>query len=117
MRLRRAVAVSEGLYTTLKSRSAEAQLAEASATPDVTVLDSAVAPLRPTRNTAPTVFLLAIFGGLGAAIGLAMLLDTFDPKIQYPEQVTGELGLSIAGAIPKFPRGGADSRFPNSSHN
>jgi succinoglycan biosynthesis transport protein ExoP len=112
MRLRRAVAVSEGLYTTLKSRSAEAQLAEASATPDVTILDSAVAPLRPTRNTAPTVFLLAILGGLGAAIGLAMLLDTFDPKIQYPEQVTGELGLSIAGAIPKFPRGGVDSRSP-----
>jgi polysaccharide biosynthesis transport protein len=112
MRLRRAVAVSEGLYTTLKSRSAEAQLAEASATPDVTILDSAVAPLRPTRNTAPTVLLLAIFGGLGAAIGLAMLLDTFDPKIQYPEQVTGELGLSIAGAIPKFPKGGVDSRSP-----
>jgi tyrosine-protein kinase Etk/Wzc len=112
MRLRRAVAVSEGLYTTLKSRSGEAQLAEASATPDVTVLDSAVAPLRPTRNTAPTVFLLAIFGGLGAAIGLAMLLDTFDPKIQYPGQVTGELGLSIVGAIPKFPRGGVDSRSP-----
>lgn len=112
MRLRRAVAVSEGLYTTLKSRSAEAQLAEASATPDVTILDSAVAPLRPTRNTAPTVLLLAIFGGLGAAIGLAMLLDTFDPKIQYPEQVTGELGLSIAGAIPKFPKGGADSHSP-----
>lgn len=112
MRLRRAVAVSEGLYTTLKSRSAEAQLAEASAIPDVTVLDSAVAPLRPTRNTAPTVLLLAILGGLGAAIALAMLLDSFDPKIQYPEQVTGELGLSIAGAIPKFPRGGVDSRSP-----
>ncbi|MDQ6769228.1 MAG: polysaccharide biosynthesis tyrosine autokinase [Gemmatimonadota bacterium] len=112
MRLRRAVAVSEGLYTTLKSRSAEAQLAEASATPDVTILDSAVAPLRPTRDTGPTLLLLAIFGGLGAAIGLAMLLDTFDPKIQYSEQVTGELGLSIAGAIPKFPRGGADSRSP-----
>jgi tyrosine-protein kinase Etk/Wzc len=41
-----------------------------------------------------------------------MLLDTFDPKIQYPEQVTGELGLSIAGAIPKFPKGGVDTRSP-----
>lgn len=112
MRLRRAVAVSEGLYTTLKSRSAEARLAEASATPDVTVLDSAVAPLRPTRNTAPTILFLAIFGGLGAAIGIAMLLDSFDPKIQYPDQVTNELGLSIAGAIPRFPKGGVDSRSP-----
>ena len=112
MRLRRAVAVSEGLYTTLKGRSAEARLAEASATPDVTVLDSAVAPLRPTRNTAPTILFLAIFGGLGAAIGLAMLLDSFDPKIQYPDQVTTELGLSIAGAIPRFPKGGVDNRSP-----
>jgi polysaccharide biosynthesis transport protein len=110
--LRRAVSVAEGLYTTLKSRSAEAELAEASATPDVTILDSAVAPLHPTRNTAPTLLLMAILGGLGAAIGLAILLDSFDPKIQYPEQVTGELGLSIAGAIPKFPKGGVDSRSP-----
>ena len=112
MRLRRAVAVSEGLYTTLKGRSAEAQLAEASATPDVTVLDSAVAPLRPTRNTAPMVITLAILLGLGAAIGLAMLLDAFDPKVRYPEQVTGELGLSIAGAIPRFPKGGVNSHSP-----
>jgi polysaccharide biosynthesis transport protein len=112
MRLRRAVSVAEGLYTTLKSRSAEAQLAEASATPDVTILDSAVAPLHPTRNTAPTLLLMAVLAGLAAAIGLALLLDSFDPKIQYPAQVTGELGLSIAGAIPKFPRGGPDSRSP-----
>lgn len=112
MRLRRAVSVSEGLYMTLKSRAAEAQLAEASAMPDVTVLDSAVAPLRPTRDTAPMVVTLAILGGLGAALGLAMLLDAFDPKIRYPEQVTGELGLSIAGAIPQFPKGGVNSRSP-----
>ena len=112
MRLRRAVAVSEGLYTTLKSRSAEAELAAASATPDVTILDSAVAPLRPARNTAPSLLLLAVLGGLGAAITLAMLLDAFDPKIRYPEQVTDELGLSIAGAIPRFPKGGVNSRSP-----
>ncbi|MEO8910760.1 MAG: polysaccharide biosynthesis tyrosine autokinase [Gemmatimonadaceae bacterium] len=113
MRLRRAVAVSEGLYTTLKSRSAEAQLAKESAMPDVTILDSAVAPLRPIRNTGPTLLLLALFGGLGAAIGLAMLLDTFDPRIQYAKQVTDELGLSIVGAIPRFPKGGADTRSPD----
>lgn len=112
MRLRRAVAVSEGLYTALKSRSAEAQLAEASATPDVTILDSAVAPLRPARNTAPSLMLLAVLGGLGAAISLAMLLDAFDPKIRHPEQVTDELGLSIAGAIPCFPKGGVNNRSP-----
>jgi len=112
MRLRRAVSVSEALYTGLKSRSAEAQLAAASATPDVTILDSAVAPLNPTRNTAPSVLILAVLGGLAAAIALAMMLDAFDPRIQYPDQVTNELGLSIAGAVPLFPKGGVDSRSP-----
>jgi capsular exopolysaccharide synthesis family protein len=112
MRLRRAVSVSEGLYTTLKSRAAEAQLAEASATPDVTVLDSAVAPLRPTQERAPAVFIIAILIGIGAAVALAMLLDSLDPKVRYPEQVTRELGLSIAGAIPAFPKGGVNSKSP-----
>jgi succinoglycan biosynthesis transport protein ExoP len=112
MRLRRAVLVSEGLYTTLKSRYAEAQLAAASASPDVSVLDSAIAPLRPTRNTAPTLLLMAILGGLGAAIALAILLDTVDPRIRYPDQVNSELGLSIAGAIPSFPKGRVSSRSP-----
>jgi capsular exopolysaccharide synthesis family protein len=112
MRLRRAVTVAEGLYTALKSRSSAAQLTEASSLPDVTVLDSAVAPLHPTRNTAPTVIYLAILAGIGAAIGLAILLDAIDPKLRYPEQVAAELGLSIAGAIPLFPKGGVNSRSP-----
>jgi capsular exopolysaccharide synthesis family protein len=112
MRLRRAVSVSEGLYTTLKNRAAEAQLAEAGATPDVMVLDSAVAPLEPSKNQAPTVFVIAVLIGLGAAMALAMLLDSLDPKLRYPEQVTKELGLSIAGAIPAFPRGGVNGKSP-----
>lgn len=112
MRLRRAVSVSEGLYTALKSRTAEAQLAEASATPDVTVMDSAVAPLTPTRNTGPALMILAILGGLGAAISLALLLDAFDPKIRYPEQVSRDLGLSIAGAVPLFPKGAVNAQSP-----
>jgi capsular exopolysaccharide synthesis family protein len=112
MRLRRTVNVAEGLYTALKARTAEAQLAEAGATPDVMVLDSAVAPLRPTRDTAGTMWGLAILAALGAAIGLAILLDALDPKIRYPEQVGNDLGLSIAGAVPLFPKGGVNAQSP-----
>lgn len=112
MRLRRAVMVSEGLYAALKTRAAEAQLSEAGATPDVMVLDSAVAPLQPTRDTASTMWALVMLGALGAGIGLAMLLDAFDPKIRYPEQVGSELGLSVAGAVPLFPKGGVNVQSP-----
>jgi succinoglycan biosynthesis transport protein ExoP len=110
MRLRRQVSIQEGLYQTLKSRNAEAQLAMAGATPDVTILDSAVAPLEPARNTKPRLMAMALLGGLGAAIGLALLLDALDGKIRYPDQVTNELGLSIAAAIPRFPKGAVSGR-------
>jgi polysaccharide biosynthesis transport protein len=112
MRLRRAVTVAEGLYGTLKTRYAEAQLAEASATPDVNILDTAIAPLRPAKNTAPRIMLMAVAGGLGAAIALALLLDAMDRRLRYPEQATKELGLVIAGAVPKLPKKGVDPRSP-----
>ncbi len=111
-RLRRQVTVSEGLYTTLKSRYQEAQLAEASAVPDVSVLDSAIAPIAPTKNTKPAIILFAIAAGLGGGLGLALLLDRLDRRIQYPEQVTSDLGLPIAGAVPRLPKGGVDPKSP-----
>jgi succinoglycan biosynthesis transport protein ExoP len=107
-RLSRAVAVSEALYTNLKGRFAEAQLAAASATPDISVLDTAIAPLSPTKNTASMVILLAVIGGLGAAIALALLLDHLDGRIRYAYQATSELGLVVAGAVPRIPKGGLD---------
>ena len=112
MRLRRQVAVDEGLYTNLKGKFAEAALAEKSTTPDLSVLDSAVAPLSPSKNTKPRLMAMAILGGLGAAIALALLLDMIDRRIRYSEQITNELGLAIAAAIPRFPKGGVSARSP-----
>jgi capsular exopolysaccharide synthesis family protein len=112
MRLRRQVSVDERLYTDLKGKFAEAQLAEKSTTPDLSILDSAVAPLHPSKNTAPRLMAMAILGGLGAAIALALLLDMIDRRIRYSEQVTNELGLAIAAAIPRFPKGGVSARSP-----
>lgn len=106
LRLRRQVAVSEELYRALQARYSEARLAEESATPDIAILDSAIAPLHPTSNTASTVLISSIIFGLAAAFGLALLLDRFDGKIRYSEQVANSFGLPIAGAIPLFPKGG-----------
>lgn len=111
-RLNRAVVVSEGLYTNLRSRYAEAKLAEASATPDVSVLDTAVVPLKPTKNTAAMIILMAILAGLGAAGGLALLLDKVDGKFRYANQAAAELGLVIAGAVPRIPKQGVDAAKP-----
>ena len=111
-RLRRVRDIASGLYTNLQNRYSEADLAEASATPDISVLDSAIAPLAPTRNTAPGVILVAVVGGIGAALGLAILLDKVDGRLRYPEQVGDDLGLAIAGTVPRFPKTGVDKHSP-----
>lgn len=100
MRLRRNVEVRAALYTTLRNRYEEAKLAEASAIPDVSILDTAAAPLQPTQNRKPQILLIAIVGSLAAAIGLALLLDRLDGRFRYPEQVLTELALPIIGAVP-----------------
>ena len=99
-RLHRAVTIAENLYTGLQQRYQEAVLAEASSMPDLRIFDAAVAPLRPVKNTAPRLMLLGLIGGLGLAVAGVLLLDRFDTRVRYPEQVSHELGLPILGAVP-----------------
>jgi succinoglycan biosynthesis transport protein ExoP len=112
MRLLRQVTVSANLYGVLKNRYEEASLAEAETTPDLSVLDVALPPSRPSSNEAPRLFLLSIVASIGAAIALALLRDRLDHKFRYPEQLTHELGLTIAGTVPRFKPGrGGDAQI------
>lgn len=94
------VQIADRLYTDLQSRAAAARLAELSALPDVAVLDPAVAPLRPTSDTATGIFLVSVVASILVAVGLVFLLDLLDKRFRYPRQATHELGLDIVGAIP-----------------
>ncbi len=105
-RLTREATSAAALFTTLQSRYEETKLSLASAIPDVKVLVPAMVPSRPERNRAPLFILLGFMAGLGGGIGLAILLDQFDKRFRYPEQVTDELGLSILGAVPAIRRHG-----------
>jgi capsular exopolysaccharide synthesis family protein len=111
-RLTRSRDMAAGLHKELQTRFAEAQLAERSAEPDVRLLDTAVAPLQPTKNTAPMLILGAIVAGVGLALALAILLDRLDGRFRYLEQATDELGLPVAGTVPRFPNSGIDQNSP-----
>ena len=93
-----------GIYTDLQSRYQAARLAEATAIPDVKVLDRAVRPNLPTSNKGPRLIMMAFLASTAAGLGLAVLLDRLDKRVQYPEQVSGSLGLSILGAVPAIKR-------------
>ncbi len=112
-RLQRQVAIDENLYTILQQRHEEARLAAASSIPDVRVLDAAVPPERPIKNTAPRVILLGFLGALGLALLGAVLLDRLDPRVRYPDQVSRELGLAILGALPHVKVRGNGGKVPD----
>jgi len=107
-RLRRDAASAAALFQNLQQRYEEARLSEMSAIPDVRTLDAAVAPSRPTRNTAPRLILMGFGGSLAAALMLALLLDRLDRRFRYPDQVTRELRLGILGAVPAIRRSGGN---------
>jgi capsular exopolysaccharide synthesis family protein len=108
-RLRRDVAIADQLYTSLEGRFSNAKLAEASSIPDVRVLDPAVVPDSPLTNLKFAIFGGGIALGFGVGIGLALLLDKFDRRLRYPDQVAS-LGLTILGTVPRVTSNGKGPR-------
>jgi capsular exopolysaccharide synthesis family protein len=99
-RLRRDVTIAENLYTGVQQRYEEARLAEGSTVADVRILDRAVATLEPMRAAATRFIALGLIAGLGLGVLAAVVADRRDPRVQYPDQVTRQIGLPILGVLP-----------------
>jgi len=100
VRLSRNAELKEQTYTALQQRFDQARLAAEATVPDVRILDPAMVPQRPVKNTAPRLLLMGLLAGLGLGVLGAILLDRADPSVRYPEQVSRDLGLPIIGAVP-----------------
>jgi succinoglycan biosynthesis transport protein ExoP len=100
VRLRRNAQLKEQTYTALQQRFDQARLAAEATVPDVRILDPAVVPQRPVKNTAPRLLLMGLVAGLGLGMLGAVVLDRMDPKVRYPEQVSRDMGLPILGVVP-----------------
>jgi capsular exopolysaccharide synthesis family protein len=98
-RLRRDVQAKETLYNTLKARVDNSRMAQQSTIAEARVLDQASASTLPIGNTRPYILAMSVLLALGFGIGAALVLDRFDPKLRYPEQVA-ELGLNLLAAVP-----------------
>ena len=116
-RLVRNFQIAERHYTMLQSRYDEARLAAVSSLPEVSGLDAAVVPQRPVNGGAQSRLLMMILlGSFGLAMGGAILLDRFDPKVRYPDQVSSDMGLPILGAVPFVRGGGRALRTPKEAN-
>lgn len=99
-RFQRNVAIAAALYNDVSQRYENARLATATTTPDVSILSRATPSQIPTSDTRLRILAMFIVGGLGAGIGLAVLLELLDKRVRYPEQISSGMRLSILGAIP-----------------
>ena len=103
-RLQRRVLVTSNSATSLLAAYESARLAEMGAGPDVRLLDEARVPSEPLADQIRVIIVGGLAGGLGLGILIALLLDRFDSRIRYPDQVTRELGLTILGTLPMMKR-------------
>jgi tyrosine-protein kinase Etk/Wzc len=101
-RLEREVFNSASIHQELQTRSKEAELAVATSSPGLQVLDRATPPLWPTENTAPRILLMASLAGLGLGLAGALLFDKLDKRIRYPDEVSKSLGLPVLGIVPRL---------------
>jgi capsular exopolysaccharide synthesis family protein len=104
-RLQREVGQAATLHDELQKNFEDARLAGESAIPDLQILDRPVIPNAPSRNTKPRIMFMALMGGLGVGLALAILFDRLDRRVRYPEQATDELGLPIIGTVPMVSTG------------
>lgn len=101
-RLEREMNAAETLHEDLQGNLKEAELAEATSSPGLRVLDRATVPLGPTEDTVPRIMLMASLAGLGLGLAGALLLDKMDKRIRYPDQVERGLGLPVLGIVPRL---------------
>jgi len=111
-RLSREMALATTRYQDLQKQYQDAVYSQAAEELGARVLDSAIVPTRPIRDTALKILAAGFLASVGLGLFAAIALDYFDPRVRYPEQVSGGLGLSILGAVPRIKASGGGNRRP-----
>lgn len=101
-RLNREVQQAAGLHAVLLARLKEAELAEATSGPGITILDQAWPDPSPRGEKPGGVIALFALLGLGIGVAGVIVFDRFDRRIHSPDQVTGALGLPVLAVVPRL---------------
>ncbi|MBN8816717.1 MAG: polysaccharide biosynthesis tyrosine autokinase [Sphingomonas sp.] len=97
----REVDTNRQLYDGLLQRYKEIGVAGGVGVNNVSVVDSAEVPAKPSSPRLVLNLFLSLLGGLALGAMAAFALEQIDEAIADPEEVERELGLPLLGAIPK----------------
>jgi chain length determinant protein EpsF len=98
--LQREVDNADKAYQLVMERYAQTSLESHVAQPDVSLLGIAGEPTDPSFPRVKLFIVLTIIFGFAVGIGLALLLEIFDPKIHGPSDVSVAIGLPVFAVVP-----------------
>lgn len=98
--LQRDVDTNRELYNGLLQRYKEIGVAGGVGNNNVSVVDPAAIPTRPSSPRVVLNLLLALLGGLAVGIGLAVVRSQMDETVSDPGSVEAKVGIPLLGAIP-----------------
>lgn len=101
----RDVDTNRQLYDALLQRYKEIGVAGGVGANNISIVDEAEIPLKPSWPKAFVILFGAAFAGLLLGFALALLQEQLDKAISDPQQIPDELGLPLLGAIPTYAGG------------
>lgn len=103
--LQREVDTNRTLYEGLLQRYKEVGVAGGLGSNNISIVDRALAPDRPSSPKPLINLAIALLLGLGLGAGVTVLLELLDESIRTPDDVVAKLGLTLVGAIPELEKG------------
>jgi succinoglycan biosynthesis transport protein ExoP len=103
--LQREVDTNRTLYDGLLQRYKEVGVTGGVAANNVSVVDRAEAPLKPSRPKPLLNLALALMGGLGLGVLAAFGAEALDQAVRNPGDIEGKLGIPLLGAVPLLTKG------------
>jgi len=107
-RLQRNYSINERIFTILKEKYADAQIAEKSKIGNIRIVEQAQIPSAPIKPNKKRNMIIALVLGVGLGISSALLLHSLDPKITTFDDVRKYVALPILGTIPHIGISDAD---------
>ncbi|MBN1150812.1 polysaccharide biosynthesis tyrosine autokinase [candidate division WOR-3 bacterium] len=99
-RVYRMVEVEKQTYTLLLQKLQEAKISEATQAGKISLVDSAMTPMRPISSKRKKNVIIAGFIGIVIGFSLAFVLDKLDTTLRYPDEIETSLKIKLLGMIP-----------------
>lgn len=103
--LQRELDTSRTLYDGLLQRYKEVGVTGGVSTNNISIIDQANPPQRPSEPRLIINLAIAALLGLGLGIAAAFLLEALDETLASPDDIESKLGLSLLGMTPLLDRG------------